>query len=156
MGAKKPTKREGIPVKHLRFALLALVSACAYTPAELRQIQPTVTFDMAKAPREAAECLGRGAEEYPKLLAIDQFSATWREGPKPDAYEVVVRRVASVPLLVADIAPNGTGSRVTVWQSHALMFDADLGVEMGKRCEAANLVIHDPQLADSVRHKASQ
>lgn len=135
-------------------AALAVVGGCASTPAQLRQAEPMVRFETDQPARETAQCLGRGAESYPKLFGIDQFAAVWREGEAAGAYEVIVRRVGSVPLLIADVVGSAGGSKVTIWQSGALLVDGDLGVEMGKACRARNIVVRE--LPDSPQSPQSR
>lgn len=129
-------------MKCFSLAVVALVAGCAATPAELRMLAPIATFDTNLEPLAAAQCLGRAAESYPKLLAADQFAAAWREGPDRQ-FEVLVRRTLSVPLLVADVAPTSQGSKVTMWQSDTLAGDHDLGMHMAKGCNASGLVVRD-------------
>jgi hypothetical protein len=118
-------------------ALLSLLAGCSVmTPAELRETRPVVVFDTRLPPLQAAQCLGRAAEEYPKFHPADRFLATWREGPTVAGYELLVRRTLSVPLLIADVAPRDSGSTVRMWEASAIGFsgDGDLSVVMAKGC----------------------
>jgi hypothetical protein len=124
--------------------LLALLGGCISTPDELREDRPSVTFETALPPSQAAQCLGRAAEAYPKWLTQDRFTGSWREGPKPGSFEVHVRRNVSpgLNLVLIDVAPIADGSRVAMYQQ-GILLEHDLSVEIAKRCEPRNMGARD-------------
>lgn len=121
--------------------LLGLLAGCVlHTPSQLRELQPHITFNTGKTPAQAAQCLGRAAEEF-WTMPGDGFIGQWREGQAPGSYEVLITG-GNHPRVVADITPVSNGAKVTLWQSPYLAY-ASLGTEMVKGCAPENLVIRD-------------
>ena len=110
---------------------LVLLAGCAYTPAELQALKPTVTFESAQPPLKVAQCLGRNAEESKDPFGEARFQARWREAEKPGALEVIITG-GHFTFAVAQVAPTANGSHATIWQSPPLV--VDLAEIMARGC----------------------
>lgn len=106
-------------------AVLAL-SGCS-TPAELRQGGDRYTHETKLAPREAAICLGRAAEEW----RGDQ-QASWRESDS-GSYELIIGPGGGRNF-IADITPTATGSSVVMYAPSFVLIAGSMAQAMFKRC----------------------
>jgi hypothetical protein len=109
---------------------LACLAGCAYNPVELRQAGERHTYQSQRAPRDAAQCLARNAEEY--IPAEKRLQGEWRDGRAPGSMEVLVRNQGNT-FIVADIRPSASGSEIVLWQNPVMAY-RDLHEAMAKGC----------------------
>lgn len=101
-------------------ALVLLLAGCAYSPADLRESGLRREFASAKPPREVAHCIVRGVENFkPMGWMSAPIPAQLREGVAPGSFEVVAQHPGAGFgfLMIAEVAPNESGSNTTIWLS---------------------------------------
>lgn len=100
-----------------RLAVIAVVVlAGCQTPQDVRSSGERSVHDLKLPPERAAYCMARNIENYRTLYnpTVRPFGAS--------GYEVVVRFGGDHTGFVAQLEPNGAGSRATVW-TLGYMFD---------------------------------
>ena len=114
-------------------ALLCLLAGgCALptTPAELMRLGDRHTFTLQLAPKQAAQCMGRNAEERTPLA---RPVAQVRDGATAGSYEVHVRAEPDL-IALAIIEPAGTGSRAVVYRVPRFITTGSLPERMAFGC----------------------
>jgi hypothetical protein len=106
--------------------LIALLAGCG-TASQPGQDRIRTDYALGLAPREAARCLARNAEQY---------DASVRAQIRETGTLVTVVRVQQGDALVAvaQVAPRGTGSSVTIWRSASASVDAGFSDAMADGC----------------------
>lgn len=110
----------------LGWITLLLLAGCA-TPQEMRAESERHEWTSAKAPADLARCIARYGEENTPMLYP---TATVRDGGA-GAFEVQLRNGTEI-LLVADVLPQGSGSRATVYRRYP--HTTNLPAAMAKGC----------------------
>lgn len=95
----------------LALAITAALSACATTPADFRERGLRYTVSMKQPTPDAAACAARAIENSGDLW-WGQRLANLRQGLLPGTLEL-----NSPGALVADIRPEGSGSRADIYAS---------------------------------------
>jgi hypothetical protein len=111
----------------LMIALL-FFAGCASTPHDTLTTEP-YRISGKLPPAQYARCLINNAEK-----ASGDFSGREDQPEQPDWRRVQIRHSSAGAAFIADIAPQGSGSDVTLWVSRNMIFGGALVDVITKSC----------------------
>ena len=113
---------------------LLLLTGCVLSPAQLREKGARDTFSSSLAPRDAAVCLTRAAEEF-KYMGNARLPAHSRDGMKTGTYEVLMQDTINIggTAFMAEVVPSANGSSVTTWVAPHFYYP-DIGARLMAGC----------------------
>jgi hypothetical protein len=115
-------------MKPLLLVALLLMTGCASTPQDTLTTEP-YRLTGKLPPTQYARCLITNAEN-----ASGDFSGREDAPAQPDWRKVSIRHSTGGAAVIADIAPKGSGSDVTLWASRNMIFRDTLVDVMTKGC----------------------
>lgn len=96
-------------MKRMLILMAALLAGCAMSPNEMRERGTLAEFNSQRTAIQVVRCIAGKAERL-------QAPVQWREGERAGAYDMQVIYPSMVGfMLVAEVAPAGSGSSVKAW-----------------------------------------